>query len=84
MPFRMTKVIKMVVQDDLVSDEEFIRLSRGSAMARALTMMRIKRELKRARLEGTNIDWHDIIEFMKLQKKKRNALLLSNHIRQKK
>ena len=84
MPFRMTKVIKMVVQDDLVSDEEFIRLSRGSAMARALTMMRIKRELKRARLEGTNIDWHDIIEFMMLQKKKRNALLLSNHIRQKK
>ena len=87
MPFRMTKNIQMFVpEDELVSDEEFRRLSRGSAMARALTMLRIKKALKSARLElGTDIDWHDIIEFMMLQKKKkRNALLLSNHTSQKK
>ena len=86
MPFRMTKNIQMIVpEDELVSDEEFRRLSRGSAMARALTMLRIKKALKSARLElGTDIDWHDIIEFMKLHKKKRNTLLLSNHTSQKK
>ena len=82
----MTKVMCEVL-DEVCCDEEFRRLSRGSAMTRAIKMLRIKKALNNIRLDlGT--DWQDIIEFVMLQtkqnEKKRNALLLSNHIRQKK
>ena len=80
----MTKVMFEVL-DEVCCDEEFRRLSRGSAMTRAIKMLRIKKALNNFDL---CTDWQDIIEFVMLQRKrnekKRNALLLSNHIKQKK
>ena len=86
MPFRMTKAHRtmQIPSDEILSDRELTLVSQGSAMKRALKLMRIRNALRKAKIElGSEINWQDLIDVILREKfrekKKRNIIVVSNY-----
>ena len=86
MPFRMTKAHRTmhIPSDEILSDRELTLVSQGSAMKRALKLMRIRNALRKAKIElGSEINWQDLIDVILREKfrekKKRNIIVVSNY-----
>ena len=86
MPFRMTKAHRTmhIPSDEILTDRELTLVSQGSAMKRALKLMRIRNALRKAKIElGSEINWQDLIDVILREKfrekKKRNIIVVSNY-----